>query len=196
MQPASPLLHETIKIEGGEVCNLPYHQARMNRSRKTLFHTEDTLSLSRIIAPPTQGLYRCRICYHTTVYSVEYLPYTPKEIKSLRVVPAEIEYAYKYADRETFESLLKAHGDVDEIIIEKEGLLTDTTIANIAFYDSKRWVTPAKPLLRGTMRAKLLDEGFLQTADITREMLSGYTHVALINAMIGFKILNHYDIRS
>ena len=196
MQPVSPLLLETIKVEGGEVCNLPYHQARMDRSRKALFHTEDVLSLSRIIAPPTQGLYRCRICYDTTVHSVEYLPYTPKEVASLRIVPAEIEYAYKYADRKAFGSLLKAHNDVDEIIIEKEGLLTDTTIANIAFYDGKRWITPAKPLLKGTMRAKLLDEGLLQTADITREMLSGYTHVALINAMIGFKILNHYDIQS
>jgi len=196
MQSASPLLLETIKIEGGEVCNLPYHQARLDRSRKALFHTEDVLSLSRIIEPPPQGLYRCRILYDTTVHSVEYLPYTPKEIISLKIVPADIEYACKYADREAFETLLKENGDVDEIIIEKEGLLTDTTISNVAFFDGEQWVTPANPLLEGTMRAKLLDEGFLQRADITREMLKGYTHVALINAMIGFKILNHYDIRS
>jgi len=196
MQSASPLLLETIKIEGGEVCNLPYHQARLDRSRKALFHTEDALPLSRIIEPPPEGLYRCRILYDSEVRSIEYLPYTPKKIHTLKIVPSDIEYGYKYADREAFESLLEAHRDVDEIIIEKEGLLTDTTISNIAFYDGKRWITPAKPLLQGTMREKLLDEGFLLKADITREMLKGYTHVALINAMIGFKILNHYDIRS
>ena len=196
MQSASPLLLETIRIENGEIYDLPYHQARLDRSRKTLFHTEETLSLSQVIEPPPRGLYRCRILYDTTVHSVEYLPYTPKEIGSLRIVPADIEYACKYADRKAFETLLKENSDVDEIIIEKEGLLTDTTISNVAFFDGEQWVTPAKPLLEGTMRAKLLDEGLLRTAEITKEMLSGYTQVALMNAMIGFRILKHFDIRS
>ena len=196
MQSVSPLLLETIKIEEGEIFNLPYHQARFDHSRKTLFNAEDTLSLFRIIEAPQKGLYRCRILYDTKIRSIEYIPYTPKEIHTLRVIPSDIEYAYKYADRKTFDTLLKENSDVDEIIIEKEGLLTDTTISNIAFYDGKKWITPAKPLLQGTMRSKLIDEGFLTTTDITKETLDRYTQVALINAMIGFKILNNFDIRT
>ncbi|BAF71347.1 aminotransferase class IV family protein [Sulfurovum sp. NBC37-1] len=196
MHPASPLLLETIKIEEGEVFNLPYHQARLDHSRSTLFNAEDPLSLSKIIEAPQKGLYRCRILYDTQLHSIEYIPYVPKKITTLRIIPSNIEYAHKYADREAFDTLLRMNSNVDEIIIEKEGLLTDTTISNIAFYDGGKWVTPVKPLLQGTMRSKLIDEGFLATADITKEALHKYTHVALINAMIGFKILNHYDIRT
>ena len=196
MQSDSPLLLETIKIEEGKVFNLPYHQARFDHSRETLFHTDEPLTLSKIIEAPPEGLYRCRILYDTKVRSIEYIPYTPKEIQTLKIVSADIEYAYKYVDREAFDTFLRTNSDVDEIIIEKEGLLTDTTISNIAFYDGKKWITPATPLLRGTMRAKLIDEGFLAISDITKEMLPHYTQVALINAMIGFKILNNFDIRT
>ena len=73
---------------------------------------------------------------------------------------------------EIFESLLLANKDVDEVIIEKNGYLTDTTIANIAFFDGKQWFTPEKPLLKGTMRAKLIEEGFLQTKNIKSEELA------------------------
>jgi 4-amino-4-deoxychorismate lyase len=40
------------------------------------------------------------------------------------------------------------------------------------------------------MRAKLLDEGFLHTRNIKKDDLALYTQVALINAMLGFKIIN------
>ena len=44
------------------------------------------------------------------------------------------------------------------------------------------------------MRAKLIDEGFLQPKDIKREDLHHYSQVALMNAMIGFKIINNIKI--
>jgi len=192
----SPLLLETVKIENGEVFNLPYHQKRCNRSRKELFGLDEKLDLSKYITDiPSHGLYRCRIIYGETLNTVEYLPYLPKEINSLRIVPSTIDYHYKYLYRDDFKTLLKKNSDVDEILIEKEGLLTDTTISNIALYDGKTWYTPRNPLLKGTMRAKLIDEGFLKTRDITKEELSDYSQVALINAMIGFKILNHFKIQ-
>jgi len=188
------LLLETIKIEEGVVANLPYHQDRCDQSRQTLFKSTDKLDLASIIQPPQTGLYRCRILYADALHSIEYLPYVPKEIHSLKIVPSEIDYAFKYANREELTALLDAHQEVDEVIIEKDGCLTDTTIANIAFYDGKQWFTPENPLLKGTMRAKLIDEGFLQTKEIKKEDLTNYTQVALINAMIGFKILNHFNI--
>ena len=43
--------------------------------------------------------------------------------------------------------------------------------------------------------AKLLDEGFLHTRKIKKEDLKNYTQVALMNAMIGFKILNNFTIQ-
>jgi len=189
-----PLLLETIKVEHGKACNLSYHQKRCDKSRIALFGSTTMLDLEALITPPSEALYRCRILYAEKIESIAYIPYTPKPIKKLKIVPSSIEYRYKYADRGELESLLRGASDTDEIIIEKEGLLTDTTISNIAFFDGSHWITPAKPLLEGTMRSKLIEEGILLERDIRKEDIHDYTHVALMNAMLGFKILNHITI--
>ena len=195
MQNTSTLLLETIKIEDGEVSNLSYHQARCDESRKALFHSTDRLDLSSLIQAPPKGLYRCRILYDEKIHSIEYIPYIPKEIHRLKIIASDLKYDHKYANRDALNKLLQSQPDADDILIEKHGYLTDTTIANIAFYDGEQWFTPEKPLLKGTMRAKLLDEGFLHTKKIKKEEITDYTHVALMNAMIGFKILNNFSIQ-
>ena len=185
-----PLILETIKIENAEVFNLSYHQKRFDKSRKELFNTQTHIELSSLIKPPLEGLYRCRILYNNAVRSIEYLPYKEKPVHTLKVVSSNISYPYKYADRDALNKLIEDNPDVDDIIIEKEGFITDTSIANLAFYDGEQWFTPKKPLLEGTQRAKLLDEGFLQTKDIKITEISNFKKVALMNAMIGFKIIN------
>jgi len=190
----TPLLLETIKIEDGVIYNLRYHQERCTKSRQALYSATDILELKTHINPPLKGLYRCRILYAKNIHSIEYIPYVPKVIASLKIITSEVGYAYKYADRSTLNSLLKSAKNYDEILIEKEGYLADTSIANIAFYDGEQWVTPQNPLLKGTMRQKLLDEGFLQTKQIKIADISAYTQVALMNAMIGFKILKNIRI--
>ncbi len=189
-----PLLLETIKIENGVISNLEYHQKRCDASRKELYGLDDTLTLKEVILPPKEGLYRCRIIYASSIQSIEYIPYIPRVIESLKVVPSSIEYHLKYSDRSFLAILLEQHPEVDDVIIETEGYLRDTTIANIAFYDGKHWYTPTCPLLHGTMRQKLLDEGFLRTKKIRKEDLPLYTQVALMNAMIGFTIIKDIKI--
>jgi 4-amino-4-deoxychorismate lyase len=188
------LLLETIKIEDGKLANLSYHQARFDKSRIDLFAMTKKIALHTVIKAPKSGLYRCRILYDEDIRSIEYIPYKEKNITKLKVVPSDIDYAYKYADRETFTKLLQEYSAYDEIIIEKGGYLTDTTISNIAFYDGERWLTPEHPLLPGTMRAKLLDEGFLHRKEIRKEDLKNYSQIALMNSMIGFKVLNNFTI--
>ncbi len=194
MQNTSTLLLETIKIEDGEVSNLSYHQARCDESRKALFDSRDILDLSSLIEAPPKGLYRCRILFNEKMHSIEYILYNPREIHVLKIITSDIKYDHKYANRDTLDKLLQSQPDADDILIENHGYLSDTTIANIAFYDGKQWFTPETPLLKGTMRAKLLDEGFLHTKNIKKEEITDYTHVALMNAMIGFKILNNFSI--
>jgi len=188
-----PLLLETIKIEDGEIFNIKYHQKRSTQSRQILFGSTNILDLSTLVHPPKEGLYRCRVLYAEELHSIEYIPYIKKDIHTLKIVPSQIEYNFKYANRDTLNALLLSHQDVDEVIIEKDGYLTDTTKANIAFYDGVQWFTPTTPLLKGTMREKLLDEGFLKKEDIKKEDIIHFSKVALINAMVGFKVL--YDIK-
>ena len=194
-EPSFPtLLLETIKCEDGSIANLVYHQQRCDKSRKELYSTTNSLDLKSVIIPPKSGLYRCRVIYAKNIQSIEYIPYQEKEIQRIKIVSSSLDYHLKYANREKLSMLLSKHDNIDDILIEKDGYLTDTSIANIAFYNGEQWVTPTEPLLKGTMRQKLLDEGFLQTRDIKKEDLIHYSQVALTNAMIGFKILKNINI--
>ena len=159
----TPLLLETIKIEDGVIYNLPYHQERCTQSRQALYDVTDILELKTHINPPPKGLYRCRILYAKTIHTIEYIPYVPKVISSLKIIDSNVEYTYKYANRNALNTLLERGKAYDDVLIEKNGYLTDTSIANIAFYDGEQWITPQNPLLKGTMRQKLIDKGFLQT---------------------------------
>jgi 4-amino-4-deoxychorismate lyase len=186
------LLLETIKIENGRIENIEWHNQRCNKSRAELFNTKSALNLETFITAPPTGLYRCRITYKHDIHSIEYIPYTPRIFNEFTIVKSQIDYAYKYANREALNSLQKPYNS--EIIIEKDGFLTDTSIANIAFYTGKEWLTPKTPLLEGTMRAKLLYNNFLTPKNIRKEELQNFSHFALMNAMIGFQIQKNVNI--
>jgi len=184
-------LFETIKIENGQIFNIEWHNKRLNKARKELFGETHKLNLQEYITPPTKGLYRCRVLYSSNIKTVEYFSYAPKYFKKFKVVQSNIDYKYKYNDRSELTKLLKNY---EEIIIEKDTFLTDTSIANIAFFDGTTWFTPEKPLLFGTTRARLIEEGFLKLKNIKKEDIKNYSYFALMNAMIGFQIQKSINI--
>jgi len=186
-------LLETIKIEDGKVYNIEWHNRRCNKSRLELFYEERSLNLQEFITPPKEGLYRCRILYDKEVNSVEYIPYIPKIIKSFKIIKSTIDYSHKYSNREEINRLQQ--NAYDEIIIEKDGFITDTSIANIALYNGEQWVTPKRPLLHGTIREKLLAKNFLIAENIKSKEIQSFTHFALMNAMIGFQIQKRMTIK-
>jgi 4-amino-4-deoxychorismate lyase len=104
-------------------------------------------------------------------------------------------YDLKYLDRSCLISLIN-RSSADDILIIKEGCVTDSSFTNIVFTDGKRWVTPDTPLLCGTMREKLLIKGIINTERITVDNIFQFTHFRLINAMLGFSspILPTYNI--
>ncbi|HHH19730.1 MAG TPA: hypothetical protein ENK86_04390 [Campylobacterales bacterium] len=185
---------ETIKIKDGRIHDIKWHNQRCNRTRRELFGEKKALELQYFITPPDKGLYRCRITYHKQVTKIEYIPYTIRTLESFKIVQSHLDYAYKYSNRTELEHLKNQHPDVDEIIIEKNGVITDTSIANLAFYDGQQWITPSTPLLEGTVRAKLLSEQFLIPKVIKSDELKHFSYVALMNAMIGFRIQKNSTI--
>ncbi|CAA6812540.1 MAG: Aminodeoxychorismate lyase (EC [uncultured Sulfurovum sp.] len=187
------MLFETIKVEDAKVFNLTWHNQRFNHSRKKLFNSNTNLNLRDYIKAPKSGLYRCKIVYNDKIQSVEYFAYEAKKPQNFKVVQAELDYSHKYYDRVEIQKLFQQN--YDEIIIEKNGLLTDTSIANIAFYNGQSWLTPKVPLLAGSTRARLLNEGFLKLHDIKKEDIENYSHFALMNAMIGFRIQKSVSIQ-
>jgi len=186
----STLLLETLCIKESKVEHISYHNWRFNQSRRELFGIESFCDLAPLLTPPTLGTYRCRILYGRTIESIEYIPYQPKEIKRVALVRSAIEYSYKYANRRELDALKESSPKSDDIVIIQDGLITDTSIANIAFLENGQWITPKKPLLKGTTRQRLLESGFLREKNIPSEIISSFDGVALMNAMVGFKIIS------
>lgn len=182
-------LFETIRIIDGESQNLTSHEERMNRSRKILFGNDDLLKLSDHIKTPgyaKDSLTRCRVIYGTSINSVEFSPYIPANIRTLKIVDAgTLVYDYKFLDRSRLMELIDKNV-ADDILIIKNGCITDASFANIVFTDGKQWITPDTPLLSGTMRKLLLNNRIIKESRITIDNLTLFTHFRLINAMLGF----------
>ncbi len=181
-------LFETIRICDGEPCNLSLHEKRLNSSRQVLSGSTGAISLADHLRVPDDcrtGIYRCRVIYEESIISTEFIPYLPAAVRSLKIVHAdEIDYSLKYLDRTCLTGLIDREA-ADDVLIVKNGCVTDTSYSNIVFTDGRQWVTPDTPLLRGTMREKLLREGAIEEERITVGDLDSFTHFRLINAMLG-----------
>lgn len=182
------LFIETIKIDNGKIYNLEYHNKRMNDTRCCFFGDVSALDLSDYIdATPFQSRHRCRVEYAETILKVEYFPYHIRPVTTLQLVEDNnIDYSYKRSDRSALNYLFNLKGDKADVLIVKNGLLTDTSIANIALYKEGSWFTPLHPLLKGTKRRELLERGIIRETDIKIQELCHYSEICLFNAMIEF----------
>jgi len=180
-------LFETIKCYNGKLFNIEFHQARFEKAQKEYFGIKPKINLNEKIEIPEfakKGLFRCRVTYSKQIEKIEFIPHQYREIKSLKLVEDnEIDYSYKYADRQRLNQLFEMRGNCDDIIIIKNGCITDSTFANIVFFDGKTWLTPDTPLLPGTQRSKLLVERKILECRITLSDIEKFEKAGLINAM-------------
>lgn len=181
---------ETIRVEDGTIKNLEHHQRRYEQTLKAL-STLKPQKLEDFIKAPKDGLFRCRLvyCIDSSDIFVEYIEYKKRDIKRLKLIESDISYPFKALDRTSLDKLFAQRGECDDILIIKDGLVLDTTIANIAFFDGKSWITPHKPLLEGTTMGRYLELGYLTRAKIEVDKLINFKKVALLNAMIDFDII-------
>lgn len=180
------MLLETLRCENGSLLHLSYHQQRLEKSLRSL-QIDKSYDLRVLVIPPAEGVYRCRFLYNADSYAIEFYPYTPKKVASLKLVTADsLDYALKYSDRENLNRLFDQRGTCDDVLIVKNGLLSDTTIANIALEIEGKWLTPDTPLLMGTTRARLIEEGFLAPASLHIDDIAKASRIAIMNAMVGF----------
>lgn len=182
---------ETIKCEDFEIFNLEYHNKRVANTIGL------NLNLQEYIYPISDELLRCKVIYDKNgIVDVLYFPYKKREIKSFKIIFDEkIEYSKKYLDRENLDSLFEKRDGCDEIIIIKNGVVTDTSIANIAIFIDGLWITSKNCLLNGTTKAKLLEEKKLVEKNISLDMLKESHSIALMNAMIGFDEIKDYSFK-
>ncbi|MBW8334120.1 MAG: aminotransferase class IV family protein [Prolixibacteraceae bacterium] len=193
----SPLL-ESLKLKDGIIQNLNYHQDRLNRSMDELFPYAQKIHLAKEIPIPENcksGIFKIRVLYGQTIEEIEIEPYVFRSVKSLKVVHHEsIDYHLKYSDRQILQELFAQRGDCDDIIIVKNGLVTDSFAANLLFFDGEKWFTPKTPLLKGTKRQFLIDNGIVSEKEIREEDIRSYRKVGLINAMIDFEEMSEVNL--
>jgi 4-amino-4-deoxychorismate lyase len=180
---------ESISVVDGQIQRLPWHQRRINHSLNA-FYNGATLDLYAAIgerASQQKGTVKCRVLYDFDSCEVQFSGYSPREIKTLKLIEnSGIEYAFKFADRSAINDAFGQRAGDDDILIVKNGRITDSSIANIAFRRGAKWFTPREPLLKGTMREYMLEHGTLTEADITPGDLSSFHGYKLINALLAF----------
>ena len=189
-------LLETIKCENGKLTNLRFHQERFELARKELGFFE-TILLKDCISIPKKcrkGLFRCRVLYSKQIEKIEFVPHQFRKIQTLKLVyDNDIDYHLKFSQRDYLDHLFNKRENCDDILIVKNGFITDSWTANPVFFDGLKWWTPNTPLLPGTQRAKLLAEGKIAECAIKPEDFSKFQKIGLVNA---FQDLNNMPVIS
>lgn len=181
---------ESICLREGKFERLEYHQIRMNHAFLKFFPGSEVPRLFEILHEqnfPVQGIYKCRVEYDSVVKLVEFQLYKIREVTSLRLVSVSIPSAdYKSLNREAINQAFNKRNGCDDILMVRDGLITDASYSNVAFYDGKRWLTPRLPLIYGTRRASLIDLKMIEEADISVHDITKFLKIRLFNAMIDF----------
>lgn len=189
---------ETICIKDGLVRNLSVHQSRVDRTFNALAVSEKPIDLFVLVGHlviPGTGWYKLRVTYDLAGnHDAELIAYQMKSISKFGLIDIQGKtYEYKYANRDWINEALEQSG-LDEIIMHDVGLIKDTSYANLVFYDGIGWYTPMTPLLEGTQRAKLVQEGIIQPKSLYLKDLSNCTKFKCINAMMEWGDAIEYDI--
>jgi 4-amino-4-deoxychorismate lyase len=191
---------ESIKIVDGVPQNLNYHQNRLDKTLKDNYINFQSIKLDETIKIPQnicKGLFKCRVFYDHKKVNISFTPYEFSKIETLKIVDGlNIVYDYKFTNRDSINELFKQKGTCDDILIVKDGLVTDTSFANIAFFDGMNWLTPEKPLLQGTCRERLISEHQIFPKMITVDKIFEYKYFTIFNAMRGDKLKEYYSVRN
>ena len=182
---------ETICYENGNFQRIELHNERCNRTRNHFFGIQPEIRLeSHLSVPPylKAGTVKCTVTYEIEIVKIEYVLYEIRPIRSLRlIVDNAIDYNFKYADRSKLVRLYQNRWYCDDILIIKNGFITDISYANIIFLLEKRWYSPERPLLSGTRLRSYLEQGRITPAPLRPEDLSSFSEARMINAMVSIE---------
>ncbi len=183
-------LFETVCINNGLLMHGKWHELRFENAYRIYYGKNPAYRLFDEIEIPEackEGIFKLRISYNEFSKITEFEKYSIRDIFTLKLVEDnQINYNLKLTDRTQLNRLFSKKGDCDDILIVKNGWVTDSLYCNIVFSDGTGWFTPSAPLLKGTARARLIAEGSISEKSITVDDILSYRHFKLINAMRDF----------
>ncbi len=177
---------ETICIKSGKAVNIDGHIKRMKKTASYFgFEPPNIPDIEKLITPGmNRARLKCSIAYHTKINSISFERYQVRSIHSLKLIDATPDYAYKFSNRNALNNLLSLREGCDDILIVRNGCITDTSFSNVVFARGDELYTPRYPLLNGTKRQLLIEEGKIKEVDVTPDSINEYERVYLINAML------------
>ncbi len=176
---------ESIRFENGQYHLLDLHQQRVEHTFAAFYPGVQPHQLSTLLPLISEiGKHKFRLLYTDKSFHIESAPYQQRVIKTVKLVAADhLDYSFKFADRSEINALVQ-QAATDDIILVKNGLVTDASYANIACFDGRTWWTPEWPLLAGVKRADLINKGNVKTRAILPDELQAFEKICLINAML------------
>ena len=201
----SPSFIETFMLRGGELIAGELHRERMLRTlREQGAETSSAFLQSLLSTSPWREVeayltgqqvlpattYRLTLEYSLAGLSaIRLIPYGKRTIRALCpiLLSDDFEYSYKYADRSFFDRMKAELADDEEpLFVRSDGSITDTSFTNVLIETEAGYLTPTRPLLRGTQREGLLQAGLIDEADdLTLSTLrSKAKAILLINALL------------
>ena len=196
---------ETFMLRGGELIAGEFHRERMLRTlREQGAETSSTFLQSLLSTAPWREVeayltgqqilpattYRLTLEYSLAGLStIRLVPYYKRTICTLRPIPLPngFDYSYKYADRSFFERVkAELASDEEPLFVRPDGTITDTSYTNVLIETEAGYLTPTRPLLKGTQREGLLRADLIAEADdLTLSTLrSKAKAILLINALL------------
>ncbi len=180
-------LFESLCVKNGRVLHGEWHQLRFQKAYQNFFGRQPTFNLLDPIDLPQifcHGMVKLKISYNETGRQLDFQHYHMQQIQSVRLVPTnDLDYTNKYTERKKLDALFALREGCDDVLIIRNGWITDSYYANVVFFDGKDWWTPELPLLEGTCRARLLANGIIKTIPLQVEDLKNFLGIKLINAM-------------
>jgi 4-amino-4-deoxychorismate lyase len=189
---------ESICVRDGIAENLHFHQARVNSTLIAFDASQHCIDLTKIVQQlvlPTIGLFKLRMSYDLNGnHQTKLTPYVYKQINQFALVNIKgHRYDYKYENRDWINEALSQSG-TDEIMMHDDGWIKDCSYTNIVFYDGAHWVTPESPLLPGTQRAKLIQEGVIIPKALHVKDIPSFVKFKCINAMMHWNTALDYSV--
>lgn len=177
---------ESVCFEKGEYKLIDLHQERINKTFRKFYPLTIPFDLlSQLPKLDFKDKYKVRVVYSNESVNIEFAKYLPAKIEILSTVETkDITYSYKFEKRDEIDKLYKKREKADDIIIVKNGWLTDSWFANLAFWDGKKWYTPNTYLLNGVKRQFYLRYGLITEKSISPSDIKDFEKISLINAML------------
>ncbi len=161
----------------------------MLKTQQQFYGSQNLTDIRKFLFIPQNlktGLVKCRIEYDNEIRKIEFSSYTIRKIHNAKIVDCQsLNYQYKFVERPELDAIYRQKGLCDEVIIIKDGLVTDAYYYNLVFEQNGEYYTPAQPLLEGTRRQLLLDKGAIIRAEITSDDIQKYQNIHFINALTG-----------